>query len=373
MIIELQRRIMEIGRLRLGQQVPVGKSGKTRPAKLETWRFTSANETAIRQAAKLYGGDVQPWQAPAGAQWEVITDATTLPILLPPTDMAFSQNYELWSGGGCQRRCDGVNESLSAGPCLCDPDNRECAIHTRLSVLLANMAGVGVWRVDTQGYYAAVELQGAVDLLQMAAGRGTMLPAQLRLEQRMVKRPNQQTRRFAVPVLDVEISPAQLLSGTTTDALDAGTLAVEPPRNNGTKMTPVPDSVAHHPVGSIAEQIAPPPPPKRRGQTPIPATGIQPRTTTQAAETAEPDLDEPVPISPGQIPLIEEPDNDDEDDGPLITAPQLTKLSILLKENGFDDRQARHDYVIAAIGRPITTAKELTQTEATQVIDSLES
>jgi hypothetical protein len=45
----------------------------------------------------------------------------------------------------------------------------------------------------------------------------------------------------------------------------------------------------------------------------------------------------------------------------------------LLKENGFDDRQARHDYVIAAIGRPITTAKELTQTEATQVIDSLES
>lgn len=48
------------------------------------------------------------------------------------------------------------------------------------------------------------------------------LPAQLRLEQRMVKREGK-TMRFAVPVLDVEISPAQLVSGPQTVMVEQGT------------------------------------------------------------------------------------------------------------------------------------------------------
>src|SRR5262245_29847980 len=44
----------------------------------------------------------------------------------------------------------------------------------------------------------------------------------------------------------------------------------------------------------------------------------------------------------------------------MITAPQLTKLSILLRENGLTDRDSRHDFVTAAIGRHIDTAKQLT-------------
>src|SRR6266849_1493437 len=210
-IIDLQRRIAEIGRIRIGQQVPTA-NGKTRPEKLETFRLTSPDKIRIEQASQLFGGNPCQWLAPAAQPWEVITTATALDVIVPPSDIAFSQWYELWSAGGCQRRCDGHNESISEGRCLCDPENRECDIHTRLSVLLKDLPGLGVWRVDTQGYYAAVELQGAVEVIQIAAGRGQMLPARLRLEQRAVKRPGEQTRRFAVPVLDIEMSPGQLLT-----------------------------------------------------------------------------------------------------------------------------------------------------------------
>src|SRR5882757_8171835 len=155
MIIDLQRRIAEVGRIRIGQQVTSGKS--KRPTKLDTFRLTSANRTRIEQAAKLYGGQPAEWDAPAGKQFEVITEADALNVIVPPSAMAFSQHYELWSGGGCQRRCDGQNESITDGPCLCDPDNRECNIHTRLSVMLRDLPGLGIWRIDTSGYYAAVE------------------------------------------------------------------------------------------------------------------------------------------------------------------------------------------------------------------------
>jgi len=63
----------------------------------------------------------------------------------------------------------------------------------------------------------------------------------------------------------------------------------------------------------------------------------------------------------------------DEDRPRMITAPQLTKLSILLKEAGFHDRETRHAFVTTAIGRHIDSANELTLDEASTVIDILEN
>ena len=390
---------------------------------MDTFRLTSPDKARILAAAKLYGGTLGEWQAPAGPQWEVITDTNALPVIVPPSDMAFTQHYEMWSGGGCQRRCDGRtatfndNGAMQEGECLCDPDQRECDIHTRLSVMLRDLPGLGLWRLDTQGWNAALELQGAVEILQMAAGRGQMLPAQLRLEQRMVKRPGQQTRRFAVPVLDVEISPAQLLSGNT-DPLDAGTMAIETvsegltPGKNGARaggigmpspsLTPVPDTMPEWPTPSIAEQAAAEPKPtKRRGQIPIPATGLSPRTAAQVAEPSQlpldqnrdlivprqrqdqdtplsaesPDLSEPAAGTPPPAEDMQPdvPVDEPSDDVRYITPQQLKKLSILLREAGFDDRDSRHDFVAQAIGRHIDTAKELTLDEASRVIDILEN
>lgn len=286
-IVDLQRGIQEAGRIRIGQKVPA-KNG-SRPAKLDTFRLTSADRRRIEQAAEVYGGTLSEWDAPAGKQWQVITECDVLDVVVPPSDLSFSQHYELWSAGGCQRRCDGVTEQLSQGPCRCDPDRRECDIHTRLSVLLRDLPGLGVWRLDTQGYYAARELLGVVEVLQIAAGRGALLPARLRLDQRSVKRPGEngkpETRRFAVPMLDVDISPAQLLAGS------AQPIPLEQAARPA--LTPVPQLPSTAP--SIAEQSAPPPA-RTTTATEIPASGRTRRTRTateqpaQGADSTEPEV-----------------------------------------------------------------------------------
>jgi len=392
-IIDLQRRLAEAGRIRIGQQIASG-NGRKRPEKLTTFRLTSGDRTRIEQAAQLYGGTPEPWEAPAGAQWEVVTAADSLNVIVPPADMSFSQHYELWSGGGCQRRCDGRSESISDGPCICDPDRRECNIHTRLSVMLRDLPGLGVWRIDTSGYYAAVELQGAVEVVQLAAGRGQMLPARLRLEQRMVKRVGQGTRRFAVPVLDVEVSPGQLMAGGSPAApvmVEQGTGRVLDFPTERTALTPVPESVPVHPVGDIAEQaaeIAEPKPRRRNSAQPVPQTGLKPRTVAQAATNQLPHRSPP-DQSEGHVAqrLDHDPDvsqvspdlsapaigEDIVEEVQLVTAPQLKKLSILLREQGFDTPESKHGFTSAAINRKIGSAKELTKAEASKVIDILEN
>lgn len=274
-IIQLQRGIAETGRIRIGHQVEYQKDGKrrTRPEKLGTFRLTSPDRFRIEQAAELYGGEVAEWQSPAGKQWEVVTTTDTLDVVVPPADLAFSQWYELWSAGGCVRRCDGATEQNTQGPCLCDPERRaagdedQCDVHTRLSVLLRDLPGFGTWRLDTQGYYAAVELAGTVEILSQAAGMGRLLPARLRLEQRQVKR-KRQTRNFAVPVLDVEVAPAALLAG------QASTLALEDATTPRPPLTPVPQLES---APSIAEQASPPAPRPRNGRSApeIPSSGRQ--------------------------------------------------------------------------------------------------
>ncbi|ONI73107.1 hypothetical protein ALI144C_44980 [Actinosynnema sp. ALI-1.44] len=358
-IIDLQRRLAEAGRIRIGQQVPTG-NGRSRPEKLETFRLTSSDQHRIRQAADLFGGEARPWSAPAGQQWEVVTTADAIDVIVPPSDMSFSQHYELWSAGGCQRRCDGGTESISDGPCVCDPDARECDIHTRLSVMLRDLPGLGVWRIDTQGYYAAVELQGAVGVIQMAAGRGQMLPARLRLEQRQVKRPGQQTRRFAVPVLDVEVSPGQLIGGgTEVRQISAG--VAEQPVDGAARLTPVPASLPAAPVASVAEQAAAANEPKTRAKrknsaAPIPSTGLKPRTAGQAARPAPGAVSEAAPVA-------EE----------MITRAQQNKLHAQLGEFGINERPDKLTTVGLLARRPaITSSNDLTKAQASTVIDVLE-
>lgn len=219
-IADLQRRQTEVGRVRLGQKVKTA-SGKERPARLETFRFTSPSKRLIEAIAELYGGQVQEWTPPRGAaEWEVITDAASVPVVVPPQDVDSSQFYELWSAGGVQRRCTGVRELISDQPCVCDPANRDCSLHTRVNLMLRDVPGIGVWRLDVGSYYAAMELPGMVQLLSRANG---MVPALLELRQRTVTRDGQ-TKHFVVPVLHVEdFTPGQLISGQVTAmAIDAG-------------------------------------------------------------------------------------------------------------------------------------------------------
>jgi hypothetical protein len=211
-ILDIQQRLQEVGRIRTGATTSA-EGGRKRPTKLETFRLTSPNRQVLERAAVLWGGEVKAWQPEGGGptQWEVVTDTDRLQVAVLPDDRHLFSAYELWSKGGVQRRCDGFTETIGDTPCVCDPDKRECNPTTRLSLVLPDLPGLGVWRLETGSFHAAAELPGAFMLLQQTAQGRLSVPALLRLEQRQKKRDGQ-TRRFAVPVLDITMTIADALA-----------------------------------------------------------------------------------------------------------------------------------------------------------------
>lgn len=240
-LLDIQRRGREIGRIRLGITV-TGANGRKRPEKLSAFRFTMQSRRIADAVAGLLGGEVRPWESPSGPQWEVLTDATELPVAVPPGDAAVNQWYELWTGGGCVRRCDGITETLTQAPCLCPPAGPDraaaagageaCKPTTRVNVMIPDLPDIGVFRVESHGFYAAVELGGAAELLAAAREAGVIIPAVLRLEQRQVKRivgGKAQTRNFPVPVLEVVATLREVTQLHAGGGL-AAALPAAPPR-----------------------------------------------------------------------------------------------------------------------------------------------
>ena len=247
-LLDVQRRGQQIGRIRIGQQVAVIKdgrdTGKTRPARLDTFRFTTGSETVAQAIAAYYGGEVRPWNG----EYEVITGKDVIGVTVPPRDEVISQWYEMWTKGGCQRRCDSRREQISGGQCLCphaeDPGDhdevtrmalersrlaslnppRACKAVTRVNVGIPDLPGLGVFRLDTGSYYAAVEMGDAAQLMQMARDHGVTLPAQLRIDHRS-RVANGETKKFPVPVLEVMATVRDLVTG----ALEAGGMAAQLP------------------------------------------------------------------------------------------------------------------------------------------------
>lgn len=269
-IIDLQRRMVEVGRIR------AGASEDGRPRKLECWRLTSRDRERLERAATLWGGELRQWEGRPG-EWELYTERDTLPIMLMPGH-APTTWLELWSQGGCQRRCDGVHELLSDGPCLCG-DERECRPTTRLSVLLPDLPGIGCWTITSTGWHAAAELAGCAELIQRAAAQGILLPARLRLEQRTSMRGGQ-VRRYVVPVIDIDVSLRELLALGGSVASDH-----------------------HEPLPS--------------GYTPIPRSHSQPIALGQAiAQVEETEPREPRVPLPADDELLAEPDGESAADPP---------------------------------------------------------
>lgn len=230
-INDINHGLRRVGKLRLGEQVAT--SNGTRPSKLDTWRATSPDEAAVTAVADAYGGTPRPWDNDGAAEFEVITDVASLDVLLTPEADAFSQFYELWKQGGCQRRCDGSTESLSGGPCMCPADQAErseeaktgkaCKATTRVTVVLPRVPALGSWMVESHGYYAARELGSTFALLDLAGARRSLLPARLRIEQRVSKKPGEKPNRYGVPVLDIAVSLESLVSGLPPAGVDPST------------------------------------------------------------------------------------------------------------------------------------------------------
>ncbi|HEX3542614.1 MAG TPA: hypothetical protein VHT75_19455 [Acidimicrobiales bacterium] len=254
-IITLQKSMRRLGRVRMGSQVPAA-NGKTRPNKLETWRMTSPSQELLEAAAVMYGGEVKEWaDAPSGRQWELFTDASAIEVIIPPGDMAFSQWFEMWSGGGCQRRCDGQTEIIGDTACVCPADvderlelagkGKACKPTTRLFVIQPRLPDVGLWHFESHGFYAATEIPGTINIIRAAAANGTLIPARLRIEQRTMKRDGE-TKNFAVPVIE--------LPTMTTHTLMTGEII-------GGEIGPAPDDRRELPVASPPTASTTPPAP----------------------------------------------------------------------------------------------------------------
>jgi len=240
-LLNIQRRAAEHGRLRTGY------TQGNKPMRSSTWVITSHSEEHIRTAAGLWGGEPQSW-TPLNSkieQWRVITKASAIEALITPGD-PLNQYNELWSAGGCQRRCDGATELLSRQPCVCarqfgedwhaQPKGRVCSATSRLNVMLPDLSGMGMWRAETHSFYAASEWGGMVDMVLAGTdGRG-FVPVTLRIEPRQVIRDGQ-TKKFPVVVVELRgITPRQALAGPISTALaldptgSRAVAAIEAPR-----------------------------------------------------------------------------------------------------------------------------------------------
>ncbi|WP_098892239.1 recombination directionality factor [Streptomyces sp. or3] len=223
-IIDLQMRMRQLGEIRIGRVVDTGRISKKtnkpilRPEKLNHFRFTSASREILTSVAELYGGEVQPWTPANGgpSEFEVYSTTNRLPVLIPPRD-AVSQWYELYAGSKCQRRCDGQTEQKTDRPCMCNPDNRQCSITTRVNVMLRDVPALGQWLLVSKGYHAAVTLPPAAELLAQAGG---YVAGWLGMEEKLVQR-DEGPARFMVPTLDVEITPTALMAGNITGGAPA--------------------------------------------------------------------------------------------------------------------------------------------------------
>lgn len=225
-IIELQRRMRQLGEIRIGRVVDTGRiSQKTqrpimRPEKLDKFRLTSASKPILEQVSALYGGTVQPWTPANGgpSEWEVYTEVDRLPVLVPPRDPV-TLWYEQYKGSKCVRRCDGVAEQKSDQACLCNPDKRACQITMRLNVMLPQIRGLGVWLLTSHGFFAASELPEVAEFLSRTNG---YVDAWLTMEEKQLPIVDDNgkagTARFMVPKLDVDLTPAELLAGQGVSA-----------------------------------------------------------------------------------------------------------------------------------------------------------
>jgi recombination directionality factor gp3-like protein len=413
-ILDLQRRLVEVGRIRIGAQAKT-RGGKLAPKKLDSYRLTSGSKDLLEAAAAIYGGEVTPWEGAPGdsRQWELFTTADVLDVVFPP-GQNFTQFWEMWSGGGCLRRCDGEREQIADGPCLCPRDYDErrdqaaegkaCKPTTRLSVILPKVPGIGVWRVETHGFYAAVELAGSAELCEMATAKGRMIPARLRLDRRTVKRGGQ-TRNFNVPVVEIDATVTQVMEALGVGGSlppDNGKRVLGPPVK-GTEATLAASEdrdTSDHAVmaakarqaatgGALAQGMAAVGPGgvKRRGRATsasmpspqAPPAQVKGRTSAEMP-TDQPELPPARPVEDVAAPSIPAPGRE-----PGLVREEPNYIAMKCRDEfGWEDGRdvpgwpegitgdaLRHGLISATTGRRVSSSKEVTPEERALVYGNI--
>lgn len=399
-ILEEQRRFRELGRIRLGEREPVMRDGKQvikegkpvfRPKRRPDFRLTSPWRHLLDAAQVVYGGEVKPWAPSEGRnEFELATEASLLEVLIPPGEV-LSQWLEEWSGGGCARRCDGARMVIANGKsadraCQCSPDGtipidkRSCKPTTRLLVMVPGVPDLGVWRLESHGINAAIELGKSTEFLAQATARGVIIPAELRIENREVRKPGEPLKRFVVPTLGFRFKLGETLEALgygdpNALAMIGGTGPIEPrPALNAGG---APELSEGEPTD--AREAA-----AKRGPGPVEESSLPPATGGAATERQEPgagttDVDDEVADAEliDEEPKAFEPPKHDPnaeeggEGGGALTPAQF--VAIRARENDVDD-DTRHA-VIGIVTRGRTrTGKELTGgDEVTRVVKVFEA
>jgi hypothetical protein len=230
---EFQAELTEVGRIRLGFFNP-DKGNRGAPEKLDSFRFTSQQEPTIRAVAEKYGGVAEEYQ-PQGSrrtEWQVITPAKVVPVYIEP--QIIDPWLEAWAGGPnsskCVRRCDGITETKQDTPCPCAAgqfaEKDMCKPVARVKLLLAEVPGIGLWRLESHGTKFVEEIAGMAPYIAVLRRRA---PGLLYLEERRAQpwvNGRQLTTTVYVPHLSISVAtPEQFAIGgdVLTRALESGT------------------------------------------------------------------------------------------------------------------------------------------------------
>jgi len=228
-ILSEQRRMMRLGTIRAGEKTDKG------PSRIESWRLTSSSPDLLGAAAAIYGGQVREWADKSSDEThELYTETATLDVAIPLGGRVWDQAYEAWTAGGRSRMCDGSivtvvdpeTGEVTQRDCMCvgDGSKDECKPTTRVNFILPLVPGLGTWLLTTRSDYAAREMPGALDFLASLMADRRPVRARLRLEPRTTKKQGEKfPRRYAVPVLDLDVTVAELMAGAPPVA------QIEPP------------------------------------------------------------------------------------------------------------------------------------------------
>jgi recombination directionality factor gp3-like protein len=280
----IQRSMRELGRIRTGYSDAV--EGKTwrRPRRSDTLILTSTQRLLIDNAAALWGGEPEQW-TPQGANtpvWRVVTDQAEIPALLPQ-GQPLSTMFELWDGGRCTRRCDGITEERSQRqpiPCVCaaqhGPNWHElrrqpnapplCKVTGRLNVYLEDLGDFGWWRVEVHSFFAVSEMSGVVDWIKGRLGPDPAIRIRLAIEQRSGKILDGKDKLVATtyPVVAIRLADhtaIQILSGVEPKLMIEGL----PDRRALTQAPESRDDEGQRALPAAPAQAATPPKPAQAG------------------------------------------------------------------------------------------------------------
>lgn len=245
-LLAAQSGAQQIGELRSGMKV-LASNGKERPKALPTWRITVWSPNVARKVSELYQGEIRQWNS----KWEIITEVSSIDVMLPPGGRVFDQALELWTAGGLVRRCTGQQQyqcETAGQECACphaaDPADAEqiqaasrqravlakegkaCALHTRAYLILPQLPDVGVFRLATGSFYGSLWLKQKMTILEAYRAEGVFLPAKARLEpHEMLVRGKK--KKVIIPVLEFTdtlqaIATGQVASRSLAQQLAAG-------------------------------------------------------------------------------------------------------------------------------------------------------